>query len=157
MGRVLRVSRFTLRPGGVTVKLARSQRRGQRCKLSTTLWEVVRTRNYTTHASLFLGWRGASAHVLDPAVPSSSHGEARPPHARQGRVGSGSRGFARALTSDVPGQERGLARARAAVPRGAGEGEADLRHRGHLLVYTVNRRGEDMSLGAAPGSWDERK
>lgn len=36
-GRILCVSRLTLRPGSITVKLARSQHRGQRCKISTTL------------------------------------------------------------------------------------------------------------------------
>lgn len=58
-----------------------------------------------------------------------------------------------ALTSDVPGPERGLAWASTALPRGTGEGEADLGHWGLLLVYTVNGRGEDVSSGAPCESW----
>lgn len=60
-----------------------------------------------------------------------------------------------ALTSDVPGPELGLARAWAALPRGTGEGEADLGHWGPLLVYTANGRGEDVSLGPPCESWGQ--
>lgn len=81
-----------------------------------------------------------------PAVPLSSHrasvaaervagacGE-RPQGARAQGQGDPQVGAGQALTSDVPGRERGPAGARAALPRGAGEGEGDLRHPQHLLI-----------------------
>ena len=137
---------------------------GKCAKLAQLLWEVVLTLDYTKQPVLFLNEsRGLARWVCPCARPVPSHqvasGRAWLLSTWQGQVGSGragwgvagrqgrvSRGIAQALTSDVPGQEWGPAWARAALPRGAGEGEADLGHLEHLLVYTVNGRGEDVIL-----------
>lgn len=51
-----------------------------------------------------------------------------------GVVGLHWAGRGRALTSDVPGQEGCLAGASATLPRGSGEGEADLRYMERVLI-----------------------